>query len=180
MKTYDVFSISDLILPVGLGSGRLCLLTEMITGNISWGSRADWAWRYNITAICEPIVKTMQEPRRLSPNGLHSLLQGQLYFLLYFNTILVLGTFHNCIYKLCPQNSVTDSMSWPSFSELYGQWIHLRWQKCYSFITHAWFVDKFYEYTEGGAKVDVQYCFITSFHWSLAKWPTMIIWKKKS
>jgi hypothetical protein len=56
-------------------------LTEMSTGNLPWGK---WrpAHEDNLTAIYEPIVWKMWEPRRLTnPLGFHGLLRDSFTFL---------------------------------------------------------------------------------------------------
>jgi hypothetical protein len=51
-------------------------LTEMSTRNLLGGKGRPARKADNLTAICEPSVYKMCQPRRLNPMGLHGLLQG--------------------------------------------------------------------------------------------------------
>jgi hypothetical protein len=63
----------DLILPAFESTQPL---TEMSTSNLPGGNGRSAREPDNLTAVCEPIVYKMWEPRRLNPMGLHGLLQG--------------------------------------------------------------------------------------------------------
>jgi hypothetical protein len=54
-------------------------LTEMSTRNHPGSKGRPTRGADNLTAICEPIVQKMWEPRRLNPVGFHGLLHWQLY-----------------------------------------------------------------------------------------------------
>jgi hypothetical protein len=61
-------------------------LTEMSIRNIPRGEGRPAHKADNLTAIWEPIVYKMWEPRRLSPMGLHDPLQGYLYLPLPYDS----------------------------------------------------------------------------------------------
>jgi hypothetical protein len=78
MKSLDFFKLPN------PSSGTMALgstqhLTEMSTRNLPGGKEPSELKADSLTAICEPIVYKMWEPRLLSPVGLHGLLQGELY-----------------------------------------------------------------------------------------------------
>jgi hypothetical protein len=59
-----------------MGSGSTQPLTEMSTRNLLGDKGRPARKADHLTAICEPIIWKMWEPRPLTTLGLHGLLQG--------------------------------------------------------------------------------------------------------